>query len=87
MNFKEQYEITKNDPMMKMMKEIIIKGLPEKMKDKIIIGHADNSRFYQLVKEHFDKIKDHCEAKRPCNYTDLYYCEACDLTLCSRHFK
>ena len=44
-----------------------------------------------LIKDkisHIDKIKDHCEAKRPCNNThQLHYCEACDITLCSKHYR
>lgn len=47
----------------------------------------DNIHLIKDKISHLDKVKDRCEAKRPCNYTDLIYCESCDITLCGRHFK
>lgn len=72
------------------------------MKDKIIIAtkqdrftDAINSKqwtvehmnFFEHQKEHLEKMKDQCEAGRPCRNTDLHYCEACDLTLCGKHYR
>ena len=72
------------------------------MKDKIIIATKKDwltdimeskewtqihMGFFAHKKEHLDKMKDKCEAKRNCNNQELHYCETCDLTLCDKHYR
>lgn len=48
---------------------------------------VSHETFLKQRREHLNKMKDKCEAKRTCNNQELHYCESCDLTLCSIHYR